>query len=51
MPGISSVSYLAACIGENYHEAAVCSLHEKRYVILQTDCGRRKKDISIDVRK
>lgn len=29
MPGISSVSYLAACIGESYQDAAVYSMHGK----------------------
>lgn len=29
MPGISSVAFLAACIGESYHDAAVYSLHGK----------------------
>ncbi len=30
MPGISSVSYLAARIGESYHDAAVYSIHGKK---------------------
>ncbi|MDE6318795.1 MAG: precorrin-6Y C5,15-methyltransferase (decarboxylating) subunit CbiT, partial [Lachnospiraceae bacterium] len=29
LPGISSVAYLASCIGESYHDAAVCSIHGK----------------------
>jgi precorrin-6Y C5,15-methyltransferase (decarboxylating) len=29
MPGISSVAFLAACIGESYHDAAICSMHGK----------------------
>lgn len=29
MPGISSVAYLASCIGESYHDAAICSMHGK----------------------
>ncbi|MGN0346047.1 MAG: precorrin-6A reductase [Lachnospiraceae bacterium] len=29
MPGISSVAFLAACIGENYQDAAVYSMHGK----------------------
>ncbi|MBQ3600829.1 MAG: precorrin-6A reductase [Lachnospiraceae bacterium] len=29
MPGISSVAYLAACMGENYQDAAICSMHGK----------------------
>lgn len=27
LPGISSVSYLAACIGESYQDATICSMH------------------------
>lgn len=27
LPGISSVAYLASCIGESYHDAAICSMH------------------------
>lgn len=27
MPGISSVAYLASCIGESYHDAEICSIH------------------------
>ncbi|MCM1541031.1 MAG: precorrin-6Y C5,15-methyltransferase (decarboxylating) subunit CbiT, partial [Blautia sp.] len=30
MPGISSVAYLAACIGESYQDAAVYSIHGKK---------------------
>ena len=29
VPGISSVSYLAACIGESYQEGSICSIHGK----------------------
>lgn len=29
-PGISSVAYLASCIGESYHDAAIYSLHGKK---------------------
>lgn len=29
MPGISSVAFLAACIGESYQDAAICSMHGK----------------------
>lgn len=29
LPGISSVSYLASCIGESYHDAAILSMHGK----------------------
>ena len=43
MPGISSVSYLAACIGENYHEAAVCSLHGKEICNLADRLRAEKK--------
>lgn len=30
LPGISSVAYLASCIGESYHDAAVYSIHGKK---------------------
>lgn len=30
LPGISSVAYLASCIGENYQDAAVYSIHGKK---------------------
>lgn len=30
MPGISSVAYLAACIGESYQDAAIYSMHGKK---------------------
>lgn len=30
MPGISSVAFLAACIGESYQDAAICSMHGKK---------------------
>lgn len=30
LPGISSVAYLAACIGEDYQDAAIYSLHGKK---------------------
>lgn len=29
LPGISSVAFLASCIGESYQDAAVCSMHGK----------------------
>lgn len=30
MPGISSIAYLAACIGESYQDAKICSIHGKK---------------------
>ena len=30
LPGISSVAYLASCIGESYQDASVCSMHGKK---------------------
>ena len=30
LPGISSVSYLSACIGESYQDAAILSIHGKK---------------------
>lgn len=29
LPGISSIAYLASCIGESYHDAEICSIHGK----------------------
>lgn len=29
MPGISSIAYLASCIGESYQDAVICSMHGK----------------------
>lgn len=40
MPGISSVAYLSACIGESYQDAAVYSIHGKRL----PDLARRLKN-------
>ena len=37
LSGISSVSYLASCIGESYHDAAILSMHGK----LLPDLARR----------
>lgn len=37
LPGISSVSYLASCIGESYQDAAIMSMHGK----LLPDLSRR----------
>ena len=34
LPGISSISYLASCIGESYQDAAICSMHGKELVNL-----------------
>ncbi len=30
LPGISSVAYLASCVGESYHDAAIYSIHGKK---------------------
>ena len=43
LPGISSVSYLAACIGENYHDAAICSIHGKNELHLVKKIRKEKK--------
>lgn len=41
LPGISSVAYLASCIGESYHDAVICSMHGKELLnladIIQTN--------------
>ncbi len=43
MPGISSVAYLAACIGESYHDAAIYSMHGKELPNLARRIRRKKK--------
>lgn len=43
MPGISSVAYLAACMGENYQDAAICSMHGKELPNLVKRIRREKK--------
>ena len=43
MPGISSVAYLAACMGENYQDAVICSMHGKELPNLAKKIRRGKK--------
>ena len=43
LPGISSVSYLASCIGESYHDARICSMHGKEIVNLAEIIRMEKK--------
>ena len=43
MPGVSSVAYLAACMGENYQDAAICSMHGKELPDLVKRIRREKK--------
>lgn len=43
MPGVSSVAYLAACMGENYQDAAICSMHGKEFPDLVKKIRREKK--------
>lgn len=43
MPGISSVAYFAACIGESYHDAAIYSLHGKELPNLARRIKREEK--------
>lgn len=43
MPGISSVSYFASCIGEGYQETAICSIHGKEIPNLAEKIRREKK--------
>ena len=47
MPGISSVAYLAACIGECYQDADICSMHGKRLINLTERIKRQKKTFFI----
>lgn len=43
LPGISSVAYLAACIGESYQDAAIYSMHGKALGSLAAKIGRSPK--------
>ena len=43
LPGISSVAYLAACIGESYQDAAIYSMHGKTIHNLAGKIGRSPK--------
>ena len=43
LPGISSVSYLAACIGESYQDAEICSMHGKELPNLAGKIKKEKK--------
>lgn len=43
MPGISSVAYLAACMGESYQDAWICSIHGKELPNLAQRIKRTKK--------
>jgi len=43
LPGISSVAYLAACIGESYQDAAIFSMHGKRLTNLSGKIKRETK--------
>lgn len=43
LPGISSVAYLAACIGEDYQSAAIYSLHGKKinHLVRKVMCAEK----------
>lgn len=43
LPGISSVAYLAACVGESYQDAAIYSIHGKNEPNLAEKIRRHKK--------
>lgn len=43
MPGISSVAYLAACIGESYQDAVIYSMHGKELSNLARNIRTEKK--------
>lgn len=43
LPGISSIAYLAACIGESYQGAAIYSIHGKELFNLASKIKREKK--------
>lgn len=43
MPGISSVAYLASCIGESYQDATICSIHGKELYNLANTIRKERK--------
>lgn len=43
LPGISSVAYLASCIGESYQDAVICSIHGKELPNLVSRIRTEKK--------
>ncbi len=43
LPGISSVAYLASCIGESYQDAAICSMHGKELPNLARKIAEEEK--------
>lgn len=47
LPGISSIAYLASCIGESYHDAAVYSIHGKKLYNLAHRIKSRSKTFLI----
>ena len=47
MPGISSVAFLAACIGESYQDAAICSMHGKELYNLARRIKTERKTFMI----
>ena len=50
LPGISSVAYLASCIGESYQDAAVYSIHGKNITTTCTPDQKQVKNISDYIR-
>ena len=56
LPGISSVAYLASCIGESYQDAAIYSMHGKELYNITAKIKHEKKSFILmngvkDVRK
>ena len=43
LPGISSVVYLASCVGENYEDAEILSMHGKKVCQLAETVRKREK--------
>ena len=43
LPGISSVAYLAACVGESYEDAGILSMHGKKVCQLAATVRKQKK--------
>lgn len=56
MPGVSSISYMASCIGESYQDAAILSMHGKELPNIAQKVRSKKKTFLLlsgaeDVRK
>lgn len=47
MPGISSIAYLAACTGESYQDAEICSIHGRKQANLADIIRHNSKTVML----